>query len=65
MRLHVAMKQPDQLQLIADIQKDLEYHSLCKHWKVIPLLSLTPNKQPLPMVWSKKRKQNPLREIKK
>ena len=65
MRLHVAMKQPDRLQLIADIQKDLEYHFLCKHWKVIPLWSPPPNKQPLLMVWSKKRKQNPLIEIKK
>ena len=51
MRLHEAMKEPDQLQFLAAMQKDLEDQVLLKHWKVIPLHSLPPNKLPLTMVW--------------
>ena len=63
MRLHEPMKEPDRLQLLAAMQKELEDHVLRKHWKVIPLHFLPPNKQPLPMVWSMKRKHNPLRKL--
>ena len=65
MRLHEAMKEPDQLQFLEAMQKDLEDHILHKHWKLIPLRSLPPIKQPLTMVWSMKRKRNPLGEITK
>ena len=47
------------------MQKELECHVLRKHWKLIPLRYLPPNKQPLPMVWSMKRKRNPLGDINK
>ena len=60
MRFHEAMKEPDRLKFRADMQKELEDHVLHKNWKVIPIHSLTPNKQPLPMVWSMERKRNPL-----
>ena len=63
MRLYESMKEPDQLQFLAAVQKELEDHVLCKHWKVIPLNSLPPNKRPLPMVCSIKRKRNPFGEI--
>ena len=45
------------------MQKDLEDHVICKHWKLILLRSLPHNKRPLPMVWSMKRKRNPLGEV--
>ena len=51
MRLHEEMKQYDRLQFLLAMQKDLYYHVLCKHWKVITIRSLPPNKRPLPMVW--------------
>ena len=63
MRLHEAMKEPDRLQFLAAMQKEIEDHVLHKHWKLIPLHSLHPNKRPLPMVCSMKRKRNPLGEI--
>ena len=47
------------------MQKELEDHVLRKHWKAIPLNFLPPNKRPLPMVWSMKRKHNRLGEINK
>ena len=50
MRLHEAMKKPYRLQFLPVMQKELEDHVLSKHWKVIPLRSLSPNKRPLPMV---------------
>ena len=65
MRLHEEMKEPDRLQFLAAMQKELEDHVLRKHWEVIPLHPLPPNKRPLPMVWSIKRKLNLLGEITK
>ena len=47
------------------MKKELEDHVLRKHWEVVPLRSLPPNKRPLPMVWSMERKHNPLGEITK
>ena len=62
--MHEATKQPDRLQSVTSMQKELEDNVLCKHWKLIPLWSLPTNKRPLPMVCSMKRKRNPLGEIK-
>ena len=50
---------------LSAMQKDIEDHVLRKHWKVITLHSLPPKKWPLSMVWSMKRKSNPLEEITK
>ena len=63
MYLHEALQQPDRDKFIEAIEKELDDHILRKHWKVIPLCNVPKGKNPLPMVWSMKRKRNPLGEI--
>ena len=46
MRLHEEMKEPDRLQFLAAMQKEIEDHVLRKHRKVTPLHSLPPNNWP-------------------
>lgn len=60
MHLEEAMKQPDRDKFIEAMRKELEDHINRKHWKVVPLKSVPKGKIPLPMVWSMKRKRDPL-----
>ena len=42
---------------------ELKSHIKRKHWKIIPLKAVPKGKRCLPMVWSMKRKKNPLGEV--
>lgn len=65
MTLEQALKEPDQDQFIQAMRKDLMDHIVRKHWKVVPLKAISRLKRAIPMVWSMKRKRNPLGEITK
>ena len=63
MTLDEALRQPDREQFIAAMKKELEDHINCKHWKVVPANAIPPPKRAIPMVWSMKRKRDPLSNI--
>ena len=60
MYLEEAMRQPDRDHFIKAMYKELEDHIGRHHWKIVPITSVPPGKIPLPMVWSMKRKRNPI-----
>ena len=63
MYLEEALRQPDREEFIKAMYKELNDHISRKHWKVVPLKSVPQYKKPIPMVWSMKRKRNPIGEI--
>ena len=63
MHMSEALQQPDREEFIAAMKKELSDHIKRRHWKVVPLKSIQKGKRPLPMVWSMKRKRNPLGEV--
>jgi hypothetical protein len=65
MTLDEALKEPDREQFIAAMRKELMDRVGRKHWKVVPRKSVPPHKRSIPMVWSTKRKRNPIGEITK
>ena len=65
MYLNEAMAEPDREQFIDAMKKELLDHINRKHWKVVPIKSIPKGKKCLPMVWSMKRKRNPIGEITK
>ena len=52
-------------QSLEAMRKELNDHITRGHWKVIPMKCVPKHKRPLPMVWSMKRKRNPVGEITK
>jgi hypothetical protein len=58
-----AMNQPDKEQFLLAMKKELEDRIARKHWKVVPVSTVPTHKRCLPMVWSMKRKRNPVGEI--
>ena len=65
MYLEEAMRAPDRERFIEAMYKELLDHVNRKHWLVVPLKSVPAHKIPIPMVWSMKRKRNPIGEITK
>jgi hypothetical protein len=63
MHLDEALCQPDREQFIEAMKKELNDHINRKHWKVIPASYVPKHKVAIPMVWSKKRKRNPIGDI--
>ena len=63
MTMTEAMNQPDKEQFLLAMKKELEDHIARKHWKVVPVSTVPTHKRCLPMVWSMKRKRNPVGEI--
>jgi len=63
MTLKEALLQPDREHFLTAMRKELTDHVTRKHWKVIPISSVPSHKHCLPMVWSMKRKRNPVGEI--
>ena len=63
MTLQEAMQQPDKDQFLHAMKKELEDHISRKHWKVVPAKCIPKHKRSIPMVWSMKRKRNPVGEI--
>ena len=57
-----AMQAPDRELFIEAMHKELNDHISRKHWKIVPLKSIPAGKRAIPMVWSMKRKRNPLGE---
>ena len=65
MTLKEAMAQPDREDFLRAMHKELSDHINHRHWRVVPKKSVPPHKRCIPMVWSMKRKLNPLGEITK
>jgi hypothetical protein len=65
MHMNEALMQPDREEFIKAMHKELNDHVKRKHWKIVPLSSVPKDKVTLPMVWSMKRKRNPIGEITK
>ena len=63
MTLQEALRQEDRDEFLKAMKKELEDHINRKHWKVVPLSAVPKNRTPIPMVWSMKRKRNPLGDI--
>jgi len=63
MTLDEALRQPDREEFIKAMHKELSDHIGRKHWKVVPIRSIPHGRTPIPMVWSMKRKRNPIGEI--
>jgi Reverse transcriptase (RNA-dependent DNA polymerase) len=60
MHLAEAMNADDKQQFVQAMYKELHDHINRKHWMIVPLKSVPSHKQALPMVWSMKRKRNPI-----
>ena len=58
-----ALQQPDRAEFIKSMLKEINDHIGRKHWKVILISSIPCKRTPIPMVWSMKRKRNPIGEI--
>ena len=65
MTLDEALHQPDPDEFIKVMHKEIDDHIHCKHWKVVPKSVVPKGCIPIPMVWSMKRKCNPIGEITK
>ena len=65
MTLKEALAQKDSEKFLLAMKKELSDHILRKHWRVVPKSCVPPHKRCIPMVWSMKRKRNPLGEITK
>ena len=63
MYLEVALKKPDKEEFVKAMYKELQDYINTKHWKAVPATSVPRNKIPMPMVWSMKRKRNPIGEV--
>ena len=63
MTLSEALRQPDRDKFLAAMQKELNDHITRGHWTVLPTKNIPPHKKRLPMVWTMKRKRNPIGEI--
>ena len=63
MHLQEALRQSDRDKFLEAMEKELRDHIKRKHWKVIPLKHVPKNKVCIPMIWSMKRKRNPLGEV--
>ena len=63
MTLSEALQPPDRHEFIKAMEKELRDHINRKHWKLVPLKSIPVGKHAIPMVWSMKRKRNPLGDI--
>ena len=59
------MSQPDRDKFLKVMEKELNDHINRGHWKIIPKRNVPPHKRCLPMVWSMKRKRNPIGQITK
>ena len=63
MNLTDTLHQPDRDKFLEAVHKELSDHITCNQWKVIPTKHVSPHKKRLPMVWSIKRRRNPIGEI--
>ena len=63
MALGEAMAAPDKNEFTQAMHKELHDHVNRRHWKVVPTRSIPSHKRAIPMVWSMKRKRNPLGDI--
>ena len=63
MTLDEALQQADRDEFVKAMHKELQDHVDRKHWKVVPISAIPKHKHAIPMVWSMKRKRNPVGEI--
>jgi hypothetical protein len=65
MTLERALREPDADKFIAAMERELLDHVEREHWEVIPISQVPRFHKPIPMVWSMKRKRDPMGEITK
>ena len=65
MTLDEALRQPDRDEFIKAMHKEIDDHVRRKHWKVVHKSIVPKGRIPILMVWSMKRKRNPIGEITK
>ena len=65
MTLKEALQQHDRAEFIKAMHKEIGDHVNRKHWKVVPLKNIPSSRRCLPMVWSMKRKINPVGDVTK
>lgn len=58
-----AMRAPDRAKFVEAMYKELNDHIQRSHWTIVPRSSIPKHKRALPMVWSYKRKRDPLGNI--
>lgn len=63
MTFEEAMRCPDREKFIEAMHKELNDHINRRHWKVVPAKSVPRHKRAIPMVWSMKRKRDPVGTI--
>jgi len=63
MTLDEAMKQTDRAEFIKAMYKELQDHIGRGHWKIVSTKRVPKGRMPIPMVWSMKRKRNPVGDI--
>ena len=63
MHLKEALEQEDREEFLKATRKELNNHIKRGHWKVVSRKAIPKGKRALPMVWSMKRKRNPIGEI--
>lgn len=63
MTLKEAMAQPDRVEFLKAMIKEVEAHVANRHWRVVPLSSIPPGNRCIMAVWSMKRKRNPSGDI--
>ena len=61
--LKEALQQDNRYNFLQVMSKELHYHIFRNHWKVITRRSAPPHKTCILMVWSVKRKRNPVGEV--
>ena len=63
MTLDEAMRAPDREEFIKAMHKELNDHIERKHWKIVPSKTIPHHKRAIPMVWSMRRKRDPVGHI--
>ena len=60
MTIAEALRQPDRDKFLVAMHKELNDHISRGHWTVLPTKNVPSHKKRLPMVWTMKRKRNPI-----
>lgn len=63
MPLHVALAQEDRDQFLKAMAKELKQHADLKHWKIVHRAQVPKSANPIPMVWTLRRKRDPAGNI--
>ena len=63
MTLERALSEPDAENFLKAMEEEIAAHMERKHWKIVPIKCVPRHNKPIPMVWSMKRKRDPVGDI--